>query len=84
MDAISKFPTMKNVHGIRSFLGLVNQLAHFIPNLASISEPLRLLLKKNTAFTWLKEHDKSFNKIKNVLMAKLSLQHFDLDKTTYH
>ena len=40
MKAISEFPTPKDVTGVRSFLGLANQLAHFIPDLASISTQL--------------------------------------------
>ena len=56
-DAISKFPTPKDVNGVRSFLCLTNQLAHFIPNLAAISDPIRQLLKKNTALVWMNEHD---------------------------
>ena len=82
-EAIAKFPTPKNTTRIQSFLGLVNQLSHFIPNLVSISDPLRHLLKKNTAFIWLKKHEESFKKIKDTLTTKISLQHFDLSKPTY-
>ena len=82
-EAISGFPTPKDVTRVWSFLGLVNQLGHFIPNLASLSNPLQQLLKKNTSFLWLKEHEDAFSKIKWILTEKISLQHFDPTKHTY-
>ena len=82
-EAITNFPKPKDITGIRSFLGLVNQLNHFVPNLSSLSDPLKQLLKKNTSFTWLPEHDKAFSDVKNALTSKISLQHFNHEKTTY-
>ena len=35
---------------VRSFLGLLNFQARFLPDLASVSEPLRKLTRKGTAF----------------------------------
>lgn len=37
---------------IRSFLGLVNFSARFISDLATVSEPLQRLTKKNVLFEW--------------------------------
>lgn len=37
---------------VRSFLGLVNYSARFIPDLATISAPLRVLTRKNEPFHW--------------------------------
>ena len=49
-DAISKFPAPKNVSKLRSFLGLVNQLGIFVPDLAHATTELRAPLKKNVAY----------------------------------
>ena len=73
----------RSISGVRSFLGLANQLSHFILDLASILDPIQQLLKKNNAFVWLKEHEDAFNVIKKTLTTKLSLQHFDPKKPTY-
>ena len=48
--AIRDFPTPTDVTGVRSFLGLANQLGHFIPDLATSTPNIRSLLKKNIAF----------------------------------
>jgi hypothetical protein len=50
--ALKEFPRAQNIHEQRSFLGLAQQLAGFIPNLAHASEPLRHLLKKEKKYAW--------------------------------
>ena len=44
--AIREFPRPTTVTELQRFHGMVNQLAKFLPNLATINEPLRQLLKK--------------------------------------
>ena len=39
-----------SVAEVRSFVGLVNFSANFIPNLATVSEPLRQLTRKGVTF----------------------------------
>ena len=46
--AIADFPTPENVSQQRSFLGLVNQLTAFVPDLAHMTAGLGPLLKKGT------------------------------------
>jgi len=46
LAAITAFPVPKDVTQLRSFLGLAVQLAHFVPDLAQMSDPLGRLLKK--------------------------------------
>ena len=51
-EAIMKLENPKTLKQLRLFLGSVNHLTKFIPNLAELSEPLRPLLKKtNTTKT---------------------------------
>ena len=72
-DAISKFPAPKNVSELRSFLGLVNQLGIFEPDLAHVTTELRALLKKNVAYIWLREQQVAFEKTKEILLANLQI-----------
>ena len=44
--AVSRFPRPKNVKDLRSFLGLAQQLASFVPDLAHMTSMLQPLLKK--------------------------------------
>lgn len=46
--AVQEMEAPKNVSELRSFLGMVNQLGCFIPNLAEKDKMLRDLLSKNT------------------------------------
>ena len=47
---LTDFPVPKDVTGVRSFLGLVNQLSGFIPDFAHMSVHLRVLTAKINAF----------------------------------
>lgn len=74
--AIADFPPPKDVTGLRSFLGLANQLGHFIPDLSHMSTEMRKLLKKDTAFIWLDEHQAEFDAIRSVLTSDLVVKPF--------
>jgi len=41
---------------LRHFVGMVNQLGKFTPNLAQLTQPLRELLGKNTTWVWGPSH----------------------------
>nr|XP_034321902.1 uncharacterized protein K02A2.6-like [Crassostrea gigas] len=64
---------------VKSFLGLVNFSARYIPNLATVSEPLRRLTKKNVNFVWGREQKKSFDTLKRCLPNVETLGHYRLD-----
>ena len=48
LQAIEEAPAPEDVNQLRSFLGLLNYYGKFIPNLASIIQPLNALLRKDT------------------------------------
>ena len=77
LAAVADFPIPKDITALRGFLGLCNQLAMFVPNLAALSSRLRELLKKNVAYRWLPDHTEQFNAVKKALIGRLSLHHFD-------
>ena len=83
LRGISDFPIPTDVSKLRSFLGLANQLSNFIPNLANLTNPLRMLLRKESLFTWLREHTQAFKEIKAALTKSLGLHHFDQEAPTY-
>ena len=49
MDAVLKAPRPENVSQLRSFLGLVNYYAKFLPNVATVLHPLNSLLQVKTS-----------------------------------
>ena len=46
LDSIRNFPVPRNISGVRSFFGLVNQVSYAI-SMASVMTPLRDLLKSS-------------------------------------
>jgi len=61
---INDWPVPCNQGDIRSFLGLVNYLAEFIPNLAEYSTVLSCLMKEGIEFVWTDTEQKVFEEIK--------------------
>ena len=76
-DTFSLKMAPKNLQDLRSFLGLANQLAAFVIDLAHMSAGLRPLLKKGNAWVWEKEHEEEFNKIKNLLTSPIIAKTFN-------
>lgn len=52
---------------VRSFLGLVNYSGRFVPDLATLLEPLRRLKKKGVEFQWGPEQAAAFQELRNEL-----------------
>ena len=66
IKAITDYPQPENVKSLQSFLGLVNFSLRFFPQLATITQPLRLLLK-DTPFSWSTTCVESFRQIKRII-----------------
>ena len=59
---------------LQTFLGMVQFLSCFIPNLAA---SLWVLTKKTSEFIWIPKHQSAINCIKKAIVAPTSLQYFD-------
>ena len=90
-SALGMHPDPKKVQGITEmtvptdkqqlqlFLGMVNYMGTFIPNLSHHMELLRAMLKKDNIFHWEEQQTRSFQKIK-ALIAKaneMPLRYYD-------
>ena len=51
--AVLQAPRPENVNDLRSFLGMINYLGHFLPDLATTLEPLHTLFRKNNRLSLL-------------------------------
>lgn len=58
--AIQNMPEPVDKAALMRFLGLLQYLAKFVPNMSDISAPLRKLLEGNIAWHWESEQQKSF------------------------
>ena len=72
----------ENASEVRSFLGLVNYNARFIPDYATITEPLRELTKNGVPFVFGKEQKRAFAELKTRLGQAETLAYFDIDAKT--
>lgn len=77
IEAIKNFRRPENAEEIRSFLGLVNFVGNCILNLATLSAPLRFLLKKNVKFQWTLKEQTAFEDLKKALSSDRTLCFFD-------
>lgn len=77
IKAIIEMKYPKNKEELQSFLGTVNYVGNFIPNLAEINAPLRALIKKNVEFQWFASHAQAVDRLKNALVESPVLQNFD-------
>ena len=59
IKAISEILAPTNKKGVERLFGTVNYLSKFIPNLATVTEPIKTLLRKVTEYQWSFEQDKA-------------------------
>ena len=76
VQAITKTLTPKNLKELRSYLGAMNQLNRFIPNLAQLCHELRPLLKKDQPWNWGEKHDKAIQVINEKVKQVAEAGHF--------
>ncbi|XP_062558121.1 uncharacterized protein K02A2.6-like [Armigeres subalbatus] len=77
IEAIQSFRPPKSCEEVRSFLGLVNYVGSFIPNLATISFPLRELTKNSASFIWESDQERAFQDLIRLVGNIETLAHFD-------
>ena len=80
VKAIVDAPAPVNITQLRAYLGLLNFYRRFLPQAASLLEPLNKLLRAKEEWSWGKEQEQAFQKSKDVLVGSSVLMHFDLNK----
>ena len=83
IEAIKNLPEPKSEALLQLFLGIVNYLSRFSPNIAKMTCNLRALLKKGTEFLWLPQHSKDFKTIVDELCSPNLLKYYDSTKKLY-
>lgn len=77
VEAIIYAPEPTTVSQVRSFCGMVNYYAKFVPNLAKMLRPIYDLLTKTEKFCWTEKCQKAFEEIKEILSSDSCLVHFN-------
>jgi hypothetical protein len=68
VEAVQTWPVPKNVHDVRSFLGLVNYFRKFIEHYSEIAVPLTNLTKKSHPWVWTGRCQDAFELLKQKLI----------------
>jgi hypothetical protein len=62
IKAIKDMPAPVDKKGVQRLLGTVNYIAKFVPNMSTMTEPIRQLLKNETQFIWTYEQKAAFER----------------------
>ena len=69
VQAVTAMPPPANVPEVRRFMGMVNQLSKFCPQLADKAKPINELLRSKNDWNWGDSQQKSFSLIKKDLSS---------------
>ena len=75
--AIRDMPTPGDRKELLRFLGMTTYLSKFIPGYSTITDPLRMLLKKDVPWQWHPEHDSAVRKLKEQVEKAPTLAYFN-------
>ena len=70
VSAIVEAARPGNADEVIRFLGLITYYNKFIPEVATITYPLRRLLEKNAQFKWDEECEKAFTQLKKEIISE--------------
>ena len=77
IKAIVDMPTPEDKQSLQRLLGMTKFLAQYIPNEASLTAPLRQLLKKDVAWQWCPHHSSALQTLKSTLTQAPVLRYYD-------
>ena len=78
-----EFWVLRSKEELISFLCMMQSNADFIPNFAQQAAKLRELTKKNSRFTWTKEHHAAYETLIKRFTSNTLLEFFDMSKQTF-
>ena len=79
--SVKEWPTPKNVHDVRSFLGLGGYYREHIHEFSDVAEPLINLTRKGVRFKWAESCQEAFDKLKRALTSAPVLAYPDPEKS---
>ena len=82
VSAIKQMKTPTNITELGCFLGMINQLGKFIPQLAEVTKPLRELLSAKNQWLWSNSQQQAFKTVQSMVSSNSALALFDLCRPT--
>lgn len=80
VDAIRRIQSPENKKDVEKFVGLVNYLGRYMPNLSSELRRLRELTLQWSPWKWTETEQREFDKIKEIVANIVTLKYFDVNK----
>ena len=77
VEAIKNAKAPASPAEVRSLLGMANYCGRFIPDLATITQPLRDLTKQDTEWNWTTKHQKALDTLKERLTCDTIMAYYD-------
>uniref|UniRef100_A0A8C1X2E4 Gypsy retrotransposon integrase-like protein 1 n=1 Tax=Cyprinus carpio TaxID=7962 RepID=A0A8C1X2E4_CYPCA len=77
VSAILQFPPPTDRKALQRLLGMTRYLSQYIPNEATLTAPLRLLLRKDIDWQWHPEQQLALEKLRTAIATAPVLGHFD-------
>jgi len=81
IEAIQAMPCPTNRKELERFLGMINYLGKFLPNLSDVTAHLRELLKQDTEWQWLEQHTAAVTNLKTLVTQAPVLAFYDTAKS---
>ncbi|MCO5612093.1 hypothetical protein L7F22_066355 [Adiantum nelumboides] len=80
LEVIKDWPNPRNLHEVRSFIGMCAYYRRFIEKFSLIAGPLHDLTKKNVKYVWTEKRQQAFDTLKQKLISQPVLALPDLSK----
>ena len=77
VEAVTAWPTPKNLKDVRGFVGFANFYRRFIKDFSKIARPLHDLTKKDTPFLWGSAQQQAFDTLKDAFTSQPILAVWD-------
>lgn len=78
VQAIVEMKSPKSKKDLQRFLGMINYLRKFIPNLSSVNKALQQLLEKNVEWHWTETQQQAFEELKCAITSAPVLKYYDV------
>ena len=78
VKAIIDMPRPDNKKAVERFLGCLQYLSCFMPQLATVAAPLRLLTEQSAIFTWQTKQEEAFQSLKTMITNVPVLKFYDV------
>ena len=80
ISAIRNYPTPSDSKAVHRFIGMVNYLSRFIPNLSTNLTNLRKLIIKDQPWRWTEVEQKEFDYVKSLVTDISTLKYYDVNQ----